>query len=109
MKTENRLSIGNINGVEIYAVKDEEGKVLVPVKPICDAIGVSFEGQYEKLKVHHILSSTVRLSLTVGADGKAREMVCLPQEFIYGWIFTINKTKIKLNPKLWTSNQPSCA
>jgi predicted ATP-binding protein involved in virulence len=41
------------------------------------------------------LSSTMVLSPTVAADGKEREMVCLPQEFIFGWLFTINPKNVK--------------
>lgn len=27
---------------------------------------------------------------TTGADGKNYEMVCLPLEYVYGWLFTID-------------------
>ena len=27
---------------------------------------------------------------TTGADGKTYEMVCLPLEYVYGWLFTID-------------------
>lgn len=93
-KQENRLSIGRINGVEIFAVKDEDNQVFVPVKPLCEAIGVRFDTQFAKLQEHPILASTVALRATVGSDGKDREMVCLPHEFIYGWIFTINPKNV---------------
>ncbi len=98
-KTENRLSIGRINGVDIYAVTDENNNVFVPVKPICDAIGIAYERQYSKLKEHLILSSVVTLRVTTGADGKNYEMVCIPQEFIYGWIFTINPKNVSENAR----------
>ena len=35
------------------------------------------------------------LSTTVGGDEKDREMVCLPYEFIFGWLFTINPKNVK--------------
>ncbi|MDE5813260.1 MAG: phage antirepressor N-terminal domain-containing protein [Muribaculaceae bacterium] len=90
---ENRLSIGTINGIEIYAVIDENGQTLVPVRPICEAIGVSLQGQSEKIYDDEILSSVVKQNLTTGADGKQYEMLCLPLEYFYGWIFTINQKK----------------
>lgn len=40
------------------------------------------------------MSSTITLRVTVGADGKGREMVCLPLEYVYGWIFTINPRNV---------------
>lgn len=90
-----RVSIGRINGAEIYAVRNENGETYVPIKPICEAIGVSHQKQIEKLNEDEILSSTVTLRVTVGADGKDREMVCLPLEYVYGWLFTINPKNVK--------------
>lgn len=91
---ENRLSIGRINGVEIFAVIDENNQTLVPIRPICEAIGVSFQGQHNKLKEDPLLASTVNLRLMVGADGKNREMVCLPIMYVYGWIFRIDSRNV---------------
>lgn len=90
----NNQVIATINGVEITAVTDEALNIFVPVKPICDAIGVAFERQFSKLKDHEILSSTITLRVMVAADGKEREMVCLPLEFIFGWLFTINAKNV---------------
>ncbi len=93
-KTENRLSIGKINGVEIYAVKDEKGKDLVPIKPICQALGVNTPGQIQKIQSHRIYSSVVWLSHTTGADGKQYEMLCIDAEFVYGWLMGINPDNV---------------
>lgn len=83
-----------VNGIEIAAVRDENNDFYVPIKPICDAIGVAYQAQHAKLMEHEILGPTVTLSVMVAADGKKREMVCLPLEFIYGWIFTINTKNV---------------
>lgn len=90
----NKILITSINGIDIYAVNDKDGNVFVPVKPICDAIGVAYEPQFSKLKEHEILAPTITLRVMVAADGKKREMVCLPLEFVYGWIFTINTKNV---------------
>lgn len=89
-----KQTISIINGVEISAVSDENHNIFVPVKPICDAIGVDYPDQFNKLRAHEILSSTIVLSTMVAADGKKREMVCLPLEYVYGWIFTINPRNV---------------
>ena len=34
-----------LNGVEIFAQVNENGQVFVPVKPICQAIGVDHDAQ----------------------------------------------------------------
>lgn len=89
---ENKIT--RINGVEISAVM-ENGDCYLPIKPICEAIGVNFATQYAKIKEDKILSSTVALRTTVGGDGKDREMVCLPLKYVYGWLFTINPENVK--------------
>lgn len=89
-----KQKISIINGVEIFAEVNENGQVFIPVKPICDAIGVAFQPQHLKLQEHEILAPTITLRMIVAADGKNREMVCLPLEFVYGWIFTINTKNV---------------
>jgi len=42
----NRQVITTINGIEITAVQDENHNIFVPVKPICDAIGVAYQANY---------------------------------------------------------------
>lgn len=93
-----KILITRINSVEIFAEQCED-KVLVPIKPICKAIGVDFKSQFDKVKEDEILGSTMVLSTTVGSDGKDREMVCLPLKFVYGWLFTINPKNVSNEAK----------
>jgi uncharacterized tellurite resistance protein B-like protein len=85
--------ITKINGVDIITV-DHQGETFVPIKPICDAIGIAVEGQREKIQSDEALSSTAMLSMVVAADGKEREMLCLPLRYVYGWFFTINPKNV---------------
>ncbi len=85
--------ITKINGIDIVTV-EKDGETYLPVKPICEAIGIAFQSQNDKLREHPILSSTVTIIVTVGADGKPREMVCIPLKYVYGWLFTINPGKV---------------
>lgn len=79
-----------LNGVEIFAEITENGQVYIPVKPICQAIGVDPEAQRQRILRHYILGSTAFTLKAVAADEKEREMLCLPLEYIYGWLFTID-------------------
>jgi len=90
----NAKTLVKINDVPIQVV-DDNGRKLVPVKPICEAIGVDFKSQYQKLENDEFLSSVVVLSTTTGSDGKQYEMVCLPYEYVFGWLFTINPKNVK--------------
>ena len=85
--------ISKINGVDIVTV-DRDGDVFVPIKPICDALGIDVESQRDKINSDEILSSTAVLSTAVAADGKEREMYCLPLRYVYGWLFTINPKNV---------------
>lgn len=91
---ETQTLITKINGIEISAVTDENNNIFVPVKPICQAIGVQFEAQYHRMSRHYILSSVMSTMDTTGADGKTYEMVCLPVKHICGWLYSINPGKV---------------
>ena len=84
--------IARINGTNIILI--ENGEMLIPIKPICQALGISFQGQHEKINKDEILSSVVRLSLTTGTDKKEYEMVCIPYMYVFGWLFTINPNNV---------------
>lgn len=86
-------TIARINKVAIVAGNDSQK--LVPIKPICDALGIDFPNQFRKIKEDEDLNSTVVLSTMVASDGKDREMACLPLEFVFGWLFTINPKNVK--------------
>ena len=81
------------NGVSIpVTVKD--GQSFLPIKPICEAIGIDVDAQRNKIKDDEILSSVTAIITATGADGKSYDMVCLPVKFVYGWIFSINPGKV---------------
>ena len=86
--------ITRINDVAIAATSNEQGDILIPIRPICDALGVSYERQYRKVCDDEFLSSVVALRATTGADGKKYEMVCLPLQYVFGWLFTINPANV---------------
>jgi hypothetical protein len=92
-------TLAKINNVSIQLVTDEKSQQLVPIRPICDALGIHYSSQLKKLKEDDFLNSTVVLSTTVGSNGKDREMVCLPLEFVFGWLFTINPKNVNLEAK----------
>lgn len=86
--------ITRVNNVDIVATNNAEK--LVPIKPICDALGIAFQPQQQKIRDDEDLASVVMLSMTTGADGKQYEMFCLPIEFVFGWLFTINPKNVKV-------------
>lgn len=88
----NTKIITRVNNVDIVATSDEQ---LVPIRPICEALGVDFAGQRKKIQEDEDLNSVVDLTPSTGADGKQYEMLCLPIRYIFGWLFTINPANVK--------------
>lgn len=94
---ENQL-IKQINGVDIVA-EISDGDVLVPIRPICQALGIDFSRQYSKITEDEFFSSVVGVTPTTGADGKQYEMVCLPLMYAMLWLGSINPSKVKPEAK----------
>jgi hypothetical protein len=86
--------IVKINNVEVCCSRAGED-VFVPVKPICEALQIQFQAQYNALKEHPIYRSVISLRDTTGADGKTYEMVCMPIKFVFGWVLGINPNNVK--------------
>ena len=91
--TNQEMSVGFVNDVQIILI--ENGNKLVPIKPICEALGIDDKAQRTKIKEDDFLSSVGVLSTSTGADGKGYEMFCLPLKYIFGWLFTINPKNVK--------------
>mgnify|MGYP000726011668 CR=1 FL=1 len=85
--------ITKINGTDIVTV-EKDGETYLPVTPICNAIGIDAKAQRDKIQNDEFLCPTGVIITSVGADGKDREMFCMPLKFIYGWLATINPGKV---------------
>ena len=90
------INFVNFNSTPVATViNTETGQVFVPVKPICEAIGVDWGSQYTKIQQDEVLNSTIVQITIVANDGKQREMTCIPLDYLNGWLFKINPSKIR--------------
>lgn len=104
METATRTII-RVNNVEI--VSTNEG--LIPIRPICEALGVDHKAQREKIKEHYIFGSVGVLSTSTGKDGKQYEMLCIPAGYVLGWLLTINPANVKEEVRgMFASYQAEC-
>ena len=76
--------------------------VYIPIRPICDYLGVSWQGQNRRLNDDEVLSAvsmSINITLTdIEPDSrrpKTSRMLCLPLEFINGFLFGINPKRVK--------------
>ena len=78
----------------IVAVRVHSGEVFVPIRPICDNLGIALAGQRERINRDPVLSEVVT-SVSVTLTQQAREMLCLPLKYIPGWLFGVNADRVK--------------
>ena len=86
------LTVTKVNEVMILVSNDPER--LVPIKPICEALGIDSEPPRKKIQEDLDLSSTASLSMVVASDGNAREMHCWTLQYVFGRLFTVNSTMV---------------
>lgn len=99
MKTESKKFL-EFNGKSIFFVA-VDGQYWIALKPICEALNVSWKNQHEKLLSDEILGQLSRDQGMVAADGKLRKMVSLPEFYVYGWIFQIQSSSPELLKYKW--------
>lgn len=90
MKTE----MIQFHGHAVVTIHEPDG-IFVALKPICDAIGLSWQGQLERTKRDLVLSSSIRVTRMVADDEKVREMICLPINKLNGWLFGVDARRVK--------------
>jgi len=83
---------------EITAVVVDEGgrrEVYVPLRPICDYLGLDWSAQYRRLNRDEVLSEVTQGVAVTATPGGKQEMVCLPLKYLNGWLFGVNATRVK--------------
>lgn len=74
----------------------ENGQPFVPIRPICDALGIDRKSQQRRLNAEpDRWSGVVMTPVGAAADGKDRGMFCLPLARVFGWLATISPSRVK--------------
>lgn len=75
---------------------DGRSRLYVPIKAISDYLGLAWSGQFERIQRDPVLSGETRfIRVTRTNLGGDPEVLCLPVEFIHGWLFGINASRVK--------------
>ena len=89
-------------GDTIIAVRVEEGDVFVPVRPICDLLGVDWSAQRRRIVRDPVMGAeamSVAITATdIDPDSRrprSSEMLALPLDYISGFLFGINADRVK--------------
>jgi len=71
----------------------KNGIYFIALKPVCEALGVDFIRQYKNVSDDSILRPSLsKQTILVPGDTQPRKFICLPEKFIYGWIFSIQSS-----------------
>jgi len=71
-----------------------EGQYWVAIKPICEALDVNYNRQFQNIKKDYDLSELFAEQQTHDSINRLQEMVCLTKKLIYGWLLSMNYTVI---------------
>lgn len=81
------------NGSVMIAQKLDDGEIYAALKPICENIGIAFNGQRERL--NRTPWAVVRMIRTTGADGKRYDMMAVSLKTLTMWLATIDTSRLK--------------
>lgn len=94
MKVMNKIEL-EFAGVTLPVVIGEEGREMVPAKPIIEALGVQWRRQWERMQGPYL---TRRLGVSVvqlDYAGQSREMVCIRLDRVAAMLNQINPENVR--------------
>ena len=65
------------------------------MRPICENIGLDWSAQAQKIKRNSVLNSCVVMITTHDTVGRKQDMLCLPLEYLNGWLFGVDVRRAK--------------
>lgn len=85
---------------EITAVlveTDHKKEVFVPIRQICDHLGLAFSGQRTHINRDPVLSTATKIVIVTitNAKGGNPNMLCLSLKYLPGWLFGVNANRVK--------------
>ncbi|MBX3058391.1 MAG: hypothetical protein KF770_18155 [Anaerolineae bacterium] len=87
--------------ISAVLVHNEEGReaIYVPMRPICEFLGVSWSGQLRRINRDLVLSQEVKRVNVTFTDSRhetmIREVICLPLDLLNGFLFGLNPLRAK--------------
>ncbi len=79
----------------IVAVRLANSHGFIPVKPICDLLGVDWGGQYRRIQRDPVLSEAIQHIDVTSIRRGTQAMVCLPLDYISGFLCGILRMGLK--------------
>ncbi|SFP39801.1 P22_AR N-terminal domain-containing protein [Geopseudomonas sagittaria] len=91
-----QLGTVSFQGHYLTVITSPTGEHLVAMKPISEAIGLDWKSQYNRIQRHPVLSTCmVVMTMQMPGDDQHRELVCLPLDYLNGWLFGVDASRVK--------------
>jgi hypothetical protein len=84
-----------VNSVSLIAFQ-EDGEWWLAVKPLCAALKVDYKQQQKNISTDPILSRASCVRTTHDTTNRRQEMLCLPERYVYGWLFGLRSESTAL-------------
>lgn len=94
MSNQNQLQTIQFNNQSLVTF-EQNGTHYTAMKPICENIGLEWGSQYNRINRDEVLKSVIVMITTTGTDGKSYQMICLPIQYLNGWLFGIDTNRVK--------------
>lgn len=83
-------TVTNINGVDVVVFTLDDNSTVIPIKPICEALGVDLIFQGRIIKENQVLSSVLTQVDVTDSNDKTDILLCIPLRYVFGWLFIIS-------------------
>lgn len=83
----------NFRSDELVAIERDDG-YYVALRPICEAMGLSWGSQLQRVRRDRILSEGIVVMKTP-LSRHGQEEVCMRIELVNGWVFSIDDSRVK--------------
>lgn len=85
-----------IVAVLVPAEGQAQPAIYVPIRPICDNLGIDWSGQRQRINRDSVLAEATRIvGITPTNRGGNPNVLALPVELLPGWLFGISENRVK--------------
>jgi hypothetical protein len=81
-------------GDHLLAAEGPDATVWVPIRPICEALGLDWPSQYQRLKRDPVLRARQGV-VVITTPGGEQPTLALPLKLLPGWLFGIQASRVK--------------
>jgi len=84
------------DSVTAVLVTTPEGpQVFIPIRPLTETLALDRTAQFRRINRNRVLREVSRTVLIRGRGLNPQDMVCLPLDFLYGWLLGLEVDRIK--------------